>query len=321
MASVGIHPPKTPVTKGSSGIAKATLPNVCKMPGPPAPFVPSPLPNIATSGTSPKGYTKRVKVERKTVAVRGASFKSMGDIASKATGGGLLSMNTHGPAKFIMPGSFTVKFEGKGVHLLGEPMLNNCGPSGSPPNTGATLGGVVQGTATAGFAAKVGDQAIADRLCDAACKAMAKKLKPGQTRQGQMSKAFTSKKGPLHTPNNTTILPEVSQKIPASVGGHMRTLLSRSVPPRTIPGTGVTAPMSMFRAMATSVPGTMTRWDFVIPRNPGLPATNSNISRYVEVKFPGDKLTANQKLARRMMSKADKAKIVNMRPAKDCACT
>lgn len=147
MASVGIHPPKTPVTKGSSGIAKATLPNVCKMPGPPAPFVPSPLPNIATSGTSPKGYTKRVKVERKTVAVRGASFKSMGDIASKGTGGGLLSMNTHGPAKFIMPGSFTVKFEGKGVHLLGEPMLNNLGPSGSPPNTGATLAGLTQADA------------------------------------------------------------------------------------------------------------------------------------------------------------------------------
>jgi hypothetical protein len=126
------------------GIAKATLPNVCKMPGPPAPFIPSPLPNIATSGTSPKGYTKRVKVERNPVAVRGASFKSMGDIASKGTGGGLLSMNTHGPAKFITPGSFTVKFEGKSVHLLGEPMLNNLGASGSPPNTGATLAGLTQ---------------------------------------------------------------------------------------------------------------------------------------------------------------------------------
>ena len=57
MSSVGIHPPKTPVTKGSNGIAKATLPNVCKMPGPPAPFVPSPLPNIAKSGNSPKGYS------------------------------------------------------------------------------------------------------------------------------------------------------------------------------------------------------------------------------------------------------------------------
>ncbi len=147
MSSVGIHPPKTPVTKGSSGIAKATLPNVCKMPGPPAPFVPAPLPNIAKSGSSPKGYTKKVKIEGKTVAILGATFKSMGDIASKGTGGGLISANTHGPAKFITPGSLTVRFEGKSVHLLGEPMLNNCGASGVPPNTGATMMGVKQGDA------------------------------------------------------------------------------------------------------------------------------------------------------------------------------
>ena len=135
MATVAIHPPKTPCTKGSNGIAAATLPNVCKMPGPPAPFVPTPLPNIAKSGTSPKNYSTTVKIEGNTVAIRGALFESMGDIASKGTGGGLLSSNTHGPAKFITPGSMTVKIQGKSVHLLGEPMLNNCGPSGSPPNT------------------------------------------------------------------------------------------------------------------------------------------------------------------------------------------
>lgn len=149
MGSVGIHPPKTPVTKGSMGIAAATIPNVCKMPGPPAPFVPAPLPNIAKSGDSPKGYSKKVKIEGQPVAIRGASFKSMGDMPSKATGGGLVSMNTHGPAKFITPGSLTVKIEGKSVHLLGEPMLNNHGASGNPPNTGATMAGVVQGPAMA----------------------------------------------------------------------------------------------------------------------------------------------------------------------------
>jgi hypothetical protein len=35
----------------------------------------------------------------------------------------------------------TVKIEGKNVHLLGDSMLNNLGPSGSPPNTGATMMG------------------------------------------------------------------------------------------------------------------------------------------------------------------------------------
>jgi uncharacterized Zn-binding protein involved in type VI secretion len=141
MPSVAIHPPKTPVTKGSHTKAKATLPNVCKMPGPPAPFVPSPLPNIAKSELSPKGYSTTVTIEGNAVAIRGATFESMGDMASKGTGGGLISANTHGPAKFITPGSMTVKIEGKSVHLLAEPMLNNCGPSGSPPNTGATMSG------------------------------------------------------------------------------------------------------------------------------------------------------------------------------------
>ena len=141
--TVSINPPKTPVTKGSSGVAAATTPNVCKMPGPPAPFVPAPLPNIGKSGDSPKGYSKSVTIEGNAVAIKGASFGSMGDIASKATGGGLISANTHGPTKFVGPGSMDVKIEGKNVQLLGDQMLNNCGPSGSPPNS-ATMAGEIQ---------------------------------------------------------------------------------------------------------------------------------------------------------------------------------
>jgi len=140
---VGVNPPKSPITKGSMAIAAATLPNICKMPGPPAPFVPTPLPNIAMSNDSPKKYSKKVKVSGKPVAIAGASFKSKGDIASKGLGGGLTSMNTHGEAKFISPGSMNVKFEGKAVQQLGDMMQNNCGPSGSPANS-ATLGGAAQ---------------------------------------------------------------------------------------------------------------------------------------------------------------------------------
>lgn len=140
MGSVEIHPPKTPVTTGSNTVAAATVPNVCKMPGPPAPFVPTPLPNIARSSSSPKDFSKNVKIESNAVAIKGATFASMGDAASKATGGGLVSANTHGPAKFAGPGSLTVKIEGKSVHLLAEPMLNNCGPSGSPPNSATLMG-------------------------------------------------------------------------------------------------------------------------------------------------------------------------------------
>ncbi|MEC4678766.1 MAG: PAAR-like domain-containing protein [Nitrospirota bacterium] len=140
--SVGVNPPKTPVTKGSNSIATATLPNICKMPGPPAPFVPTPLPNIGKSGEKPEGYTQNVKVEGQPVAVKGASFGSMGDAASKGTGGGLVSANTHGPCKFIGPGSLDVKFEGKNVHLLSDPMTNNCGGGGNPANAATMMGAV-----------------------------------------------------------------------------------------------------------------------------------------------------------------------------------
>ena len=143
MATVSVNAPKTPVTRGSNGIASATVPNICKMPGPPAPFVPVPLPNIGRSGDKPKGYSRSVKIEGHPVAIRGASFHSVGDIASKGTGGGIVSANTHGPTKFISPGSLNVKIEGKNVHHLGDPMLNNCGAGGSPANA-ATLTGVGQ---------------------------------------------------------------------------------------------------------------------------------------------------------------------------------
>jgi hypothetical protein len=140
MPSVTINPPKTPVTSGSNGTASATVPNVCKMPGPPAPFVPTPLPNIGQSGKQPDGYSTTVKIEGNPVAIRGASFGSSGDIASKGTGGGIVSSNAEGPTQFVGPGSLDVNIEGKNVHLLGDPTLNNCGPSGSPPNAACMMG-------------------------------------------------------------------------------------------------------------------------------------------------------------------------------------
>jgi hypothetical protein len=140
---VAINPPKTPVTEGSNGVAAATLPNVCKMPGPPAPFVPTPLPNIGKSNNSPKGYSTSVKIEGNAVAIQGATFNSMGDVASQGTGGGIVSSNVQGPTSFIGPGSLDVRIEGKAVQLLGDQMLNNGGPSGSPANS-ATMGGLIQ---------------------------------------------------------------------------------------------------------------------------------------------------------------------------------
>jgi uncharacterized protein DUF4150 len=163
-ATIGVNPPKTPVTAGSQGKAPASVPNVCKMPGPPAPFVPTPLPNLGRSEDSPDGYTTTVLFEGKTVAIKGATFKSTGspDAASKATGGGIISSVEEGKTGFSAPGSMNVKAEGKNIQLLGDAMLNN----GSNPFNAATAPGELQLSET--------EQALADLLCEEFCKEVAK---------------------------------------------------------------------------------------------------------------------------------------------------
>lgn len=127
MPSVSVNPPKTPVTKGSSGVSAATAPNVCKMPGPPAPFVPTPLPNIGQSSDRLSDGTSTVKFEGKMVAIKGSHYMSQPspDVASQGTGGGLVSAAVQGKTEFVAPGSMNVKAEGKNIQLLGDAMTNN----------------------------------------------------------------------------------------------------------------------------------------------------------------------------------------------------
>ncbi len=175
MISIAVNPPKTPVTEGSNGLAPASLPNVCKMPGPPAPFVPTPLPNIGRSGDNLSKGTKKVLFEGKKVAIKGSSFKSVGDIASKGTGGGIISAQTHGKTEWIAPGSIETKAEGKNIQLLGDAMTNN---GGSPANAG-TPSGEVQAPKN-----------VVDKLKEIACKC---NKKAGNKRTDTCAKQGTKK--------------------------------------------------------------------------------------------------------------------------------
>jgi uncharacterized Zn-binding protein involved in type VI secretion len=276
MSSVSIHPPKTPVTKGSHGISKATIPNVCKMPGPPAPFVPSPLPNIAKSELSPKGYSTTVEIEGNAVAIRGATFESMGDIASKGTGGGLISANTHGPAKFITPGSLTVKIEGKNVHLLGEPMLNNCGPSGSPPNTGATMTGLKQAELTL-------DQAIGlicQLMCECRATAQAEKFETPVDPSAFAAPNFGLDPGdsPTKAANQKCVERKFNKDYKNTNLKAEQSYDTTTKPPTPVPGR----------------PSGSSRPDFVRVKNPARPATGRNVD-VIECKFPPDSMSDKQK--------------------------
>lgn len=158
MSTISVNPPRTPVTEGSGGKAFATTPNVCKMPGPPAPFIPTPLPNLGTSGDNLQNGTTTVKFENRRVAIKGSTFMSQpsGDVASQGTGGGIISSKTQGKTEWLAPGSMDVRADGKNIQLLGDAMGNN---GGSPVNA-ATLKELQDAIGTH----------YAKELCEAVCK-------------------------------------------------------------------------------------------------------------------------------------------------------
>lgn len=110
------------VHAASNGVTIA-FPDVCKTPAPPAPFVPIPYPNIATSSDTAQG-TKKVKCDGQSVCVKDSNFKmSTGDEGGTA-GGGIVSNKIKGKAEFVNF-SFDVKFEGKNVPRAFDLMLHN----------------------------------------------------------------------------------------------------------------------------------------------------------------------------------------------------
>jgi len=110
------------VAHGGSGGQSPVFPDVCKTPSPGGP-VPIPYPNLGKSSDSSKG-PKKVKCDGEMPMVKSAQYRmSTGDEAGTA-GGGVLSNSTKGPSEFLLY-SFDVKFEGKNVCRLGDPLFHN----------------------------------------------------------------------------------------------------------------------------------------------------------------------------------------------------
>ena len=105
MPSVAINQPKTPVTEGQQHCRHRHRPQRLQDAGAcPRPSSPFRCRTSERARSARSGFSTSVKIEGNAVAIRGATFNSIGDIASKATGGGLISANTHGITKFIGPG-------------------------------------------------------------------------------------------------------------------------------------------------------------------------------------------------------------------------
>ena len=107
--------------KGSGG-QSITFPDLCKTPVPIVGVVPIPYPNIGMASDTDKG-SKKVKTDGKMAMVKGAKYKkTSGDEAGVQKG--VISSKTMEEAEFMMY-SMDVKFEGKGVCRLGDPMFHN----------------------------------------------------------------------------------------------------------------------------------------------------------------------------------------------------
>lgn len=107
--------------KGSGGMSPV-FPDVCKTPVPIVGVVPIPYPNIGKSSDTAKG-PKKVKTDKKMPMAKGANYKrTSGD--EPGVQKGIISSKQMEKAEFMLY-SFDVKFEGKGVCRLGDPLFHN----------------------------------------------------------------------------------------------------------------------------------------------------------------------------------------------------
>ena len=108
------------VHKGSGGLSMV-FPDVCKTPAGPSP-IPIPYPNIGQSSDTSQGPPS-VKTDGQMPMVKGARYaKSAGDEPGSL--GGVKSGVNRNVCEFLMY-SFDVKFEGKNVCRLGDPLWHN----------------------------------------------------------------------------------------------------------------------------------------------------------------------------------------------------
>jgi len=113
------------VHKGSMGISKSTIPDVCKTPSPGGP-VPIPYPVIVSMSSDLKKGSKKVKFDGgNSAAIKGSEFsRCTGD--EPGTAGGVKSSTNMKEATWILY-SFDVKIEGKNACRLSDKMMMNHG--------------------------------------------------------------------------------------------------------------------------------------------------------------------------------------------------
>jgi hypothetical protein len=112
------------LTDAAGDALSVNFPCVGKTPGPPAPFVPVPYPNVSKGADTDKGSTKTM-ADGKPIALKDSSVfsTSTGNEAATA-GGGLITAKQKGKSCYFMY-SMDVKIEGKEVPRAFDIMAGN----------------------------------------------------------------------------------------------------------------------------------------------------------------------------------------------------
>jgi hypothetical protein len=300
----------TLVHKFSTGISIATIPDVCKTPTPGGP-VPVPYPNIANSIALSSGTTT-VKGDKAMAANKGSKFAlSNGDNAGVA--GGVKSSTFMKEATWILY-SFDVKMDGKNAARLTDKMFHNS-------ENAANLGGEAQPPLIALLG---GDKDLADKLCEAACKAMEKKKKADKKAKSKAKKGKKKQK-----PSTKKFQNEMRNELDPRRGG------SRGKKnPGLLTEVGQAGKDLIGKWGSEVAKGRdFVKWDIVITEAGVTPTPGSlavkDVKHFVEVKFPKDTLTKNQRDLLDSMPKSQRDKVVNMtvgtdpnaKPPPNCLCT
>jgi hypothetical protein len=109
------------VSHAGSGGQSPIFPDVCKTPTPAGP-VPIPYPNIGQASDTSSGPTTVTSDGQMPMTQDAKYSTSSGDEAGSAMG--VISSKTKGVCEFMMY-SFDIKFEGKNVCRLADPLFHN----------------------------------------------------------------------------------------------------------------------------------------------------------------------------------------------------
>jgi hypothetical protein len=123
--------PMFPATTTAGGICQA-MPDVCKVPAPPAPPIPTPFPNIAQCAMATGTATKVLVMNMPALTESSKIPMSSGDEAGVA--GGVVSGTNMGPVVFRTSSS-KVSFEGKKAAMLTAMTAHNGSNANMPAGT------------------------------------------------------------------------------------------------------------------------------------------------------------------------------------------